>query len=380
MSTGQQRRLNAPSARVRPAFVLVLSLVGLLAGLLLAELGLRAAALFAAQPVVAESRYRPMEGYYTYRPNASFDYVNEAGERVVTRTDERGLRNPTGYFDDAEVLLTGDSFIAAVNTPEGATLAARLRDAGLKTYNAGVDGTGTFQQLRLLRSLTAEFRGRAIVVGFYLGNDFRDNYWERPIADSAAYKPSGTGFALDPRIAAACSYIAVCRLLRDRLVIGHIQGQASDPMGSYALSEMLLIRAVGRAIGVALENSRLALDEISRMARDRRQQLIILGIPSKASVLGSFREIASFANDPRAVDFAMETVHAGYSWNRPDDELAAICSDLGIQYVSLLKPFRAAHPGRLFYDFDVHWTAAGQALAAEIVAVAVRASLTKTAD
>jgi hypothetical protein len=67
-------------------------------------------------------------------------------------------------------MVLGDSMVAAGNTPVEHTLVGELRAAGIASYNAGVDGAGTFNEVHLLHDHLRNWCGHIVVVAFYLGN------------------------------------------------------------------------------------------------------------------------------------------------------------------------------------------------------------------
>lgn len=126
--------------------------------------------------VPAPVQYRNVQGYYTYFPHQTFEFINEDKLHVRVEADEHGLRNRNAVSQTPDVLLLGDSFLAAVNTEEGKTFTSMLAQQRMSVYNAGMDGTGTFQHYYLLRDELVSIRPKIVLVLFYLGNDFRDNY------------------------------------------------------------------------------------------------------------------------------------------------------------------------------------------------------------
>ena len=92
--------------------------------------------------------------------------------------------------------------------------------------------------------------------------------------------------------------------------------------------------------------------------------MIVVGVPSKAQVLGSFREISGFESDPAARRFSEKVLRDGYDWNLPDKVIARICEAQGIPYLSLLPVFRQQIGRRIYFNFDAHWTSEGQEIAA----------------
>jgi hypothetical protein len=142
-------------------------------------------------------------------------------------------------------------------------------------------------------------------------------------------------------------------------------------MGSWALSEMVMVRNADPRAEVAVIKTKAALGKIAALVAGRGGRLLVLGIPSKAQVLRSFKEISAFADDPRAREFAAETFRGQFSWDRPDRILSDLCGDLDIPYVSLLERFRSAAEEQPYFDLDPHWRDAGQRIAADVLAPAL---------
>jgi hypothetical protein len=143
-------------------------------------------------------------GYRTYVPLAHWPGGNEAGEQFEVSFDEMGLRNPTQSLARADVMVLGDSFIAADNTPIEHTLVGELRAAGVASYNAGVDGAGTFNEVHLLRDHLRGWHGRVVVVAFLSRERFPRQLWRltcpRTVQRSRHAphaRPNGRGLAHD---------------------------------------------------------------------------------------------------------------------------------------------------------------------------------------
>jgi hypothetical protein len=383
----EEYQLEKDAPRAKPAYFIILVVVGLLAGLAAAEVYLRAVKPPLAHPVKDQISYQVRLGYVTFSPNSSFLRVNEQQETIRIDVDERGLRNSPGTLEGSNPILLGDSFIAAVNTANEKTVAGRLSATGIKAFNAGMDGSGTFQQFYLMRDILKDSGNRLVILAFYLGNDFMDNYWGNFLQDDTAanrYKDVELSVPLEPnhqgRLVAwlirACSISVACDHAKSALDQALLNVSASDPMRSYALSEMIMIREMDKRAEIARKKTGIALHALSELVKERNGRLIVLGIPSKSQVLRSFKEISSFDRDPRARSFAEETFVQGYDWNRPDRDISVICADLGVSYSSLLERFRAAEViGSPYYNFDVHWNGFGQKIAAELITTLLRDSL-----
>src|SRR5262245_16081380 len=135
-----------------------------------------------SKPITWVTRdYVRHSGYYTFEPNTRLERINERHERIATSIDEHGLRNPPGALLSSRVLVLGDSFVNALATRDDQVFTAVLsRILDKPVYNAGVVGYSTFQETRLLRDLLKEGANpETVVLVFFLGNDFRDNYMDR---------------------------------------------------------------------------------------------------------------------------------------------------------------------------------------------------------
>ena len=194
MSSGSQASGHRQPRPERPAWTLWLGML-VATGLVcvgIAEVTLRLLLPSTTIAMMRGGHYVWYAGYNTYAPQTYWQGGNEAGEQFVVSFDEMGLRNPLQSLTRADVVLLGDSFIAADNTPVEHTLVGELRAAGIASYNAGVDGAGTFNEVHLLRDHLRAWHGRIVVVAFYLGNDFRDNYGEELVPEpstAAAMRP-----------------------------------------------------------------------------------------------------------------------------------------------------------------------------------------------
>jgi hypothetical protein len=307
-------------------------------------------------------------GYKTYFPNTHFTMTNEPGESFEVSIDETGLRNPAQSLARADVMLLGDSMIAGLNTPAEHTLVGELRAAGIASYNAGVDGAGTFDEVHLLRDHLHGWRGHIVVVAFYLGNDFRDNYGDQLVPESStapALRP--VHGRMDEGLRAACKALFTCKWLYYEVYLGLIEGELLDPMKSYALAEMEMLAKGGSAASdIAVAHTRQAFTELARIAALQGFTVLVVGVPSQAQVLQRIREVQGFEADPRAFDYGAALIgDRGLDFDRPDRLTASLASEAGFSYVSLLPIFRAHQEEKLFYQIDLHWSAAGEKLAAE---------------
>ena len=309
-------------------------------------------------------------GYKTYVPQTYWRGGNEAGEQFEVSFDEMGLRNPPQSLARADVIVLGDSFIAADNTPLEHTVVGELRAAGIASYNAGVDGAGTFNEVHLLRDHLRNWRGHIVVVAFYLGNDFHDNYGDQLVPEtSTAAAPQPVRGSIGNAIRAACKTLFTCNWIYHQIYLGLIEGESLDPMKSFALAQMEML-ATGRsaASDIAVAHTRQAFAELARIAALRGFTVLVVGVPSEAQVMQRLREVEGFEIDSRADDYGKALVRdRGLDFDRPDRLAASLAGEAGFSYVSLLPIFRAHEREKLFYQIDLHWTAVGEKLAGEIL-------------
>ena len=318
-----------------------------------------------------DGQWSERDGYYVYPPGSRFVAPNEEGTNVEIAVDEKGLRNPPHTLGSADVILLGDSFVAAVNTPAGQTLADRLRGADLAVYDAGVGGLSTFQELRLLRALLKTARPHTVVLCFYLGNDFHDNYFDQSDRERDAATIHWLGMTFRPPAhktapPGMCARSALCAFLYGRVYLGTILGWTGDRMASFSLAELASYRLTYDApMNRAVAKTNQAFAELAALARERGFGVVLLGIPSKAQVARSLEEVDFFDRDQRARGAALAIIRAGYSFDRPDGVARELAQRNGLPYLSLLETFRSAGALNLYYQIDAHWNAAAQALAAQ---------------
>jgi len=104
------------------------------------------------------------------------------------------------------------------------------------------------------------------------------------------------------------------------------------------------------------------------LSRNRPPPLYDPSAGEWAQVLQRLHEVEGFEIDARADDYGEALIRdRGLDFDRPDRLAAALASEAGFSYASLLSTFRAHEDEQLFYQINPHWTAAGQKLAAEIL-------------
>ena len=160
---------------------LLLSIVGILLGLTIAEIGLRVAGI--APPEVRS--YDPVRGWQL-RPGAIGLQRSEGRARVTIngggfRGPEVPIPKPPGVL---RVAVVGDSFTEAMHVPYNQTFCAvierNLASCPLGSRRAqvldfGVSGYGTGQELLTLRQQAWRYAPDLVILAFFAGNDVSDN-------------------------------------------------------------------------------------------------------------------------------------------------------------------------------------------------------------
>jgi lysophospholipase L1-like esterase len=301
------------------------------------------------------------------RPNARVVY-GEAEFAITVVHDSRGYRSPE--VPDAKtpgrtrVLVLGDSFAWGVGVENDQTFSARLQAAEprLEVINAGVNGYGTSQQLRLLVEEGLALRPDVVLLAFFW-NDVANSY-KRPLPHYSLaggrlrYTPPAVGAEQAPdRLAASGgrrllgkSY--AYRFASDRLKLLRYRLKTAFGM---PLEEADFVRAEELEEAWALEHALLA--ELDRECRAHGARFAIAAIPEEIQVQP---ETPVIGLDPR--DYEVQ------------ERLRRIGATAGIPVIDLLPALRDAHERErapLYYEWDRHLNARGH----ELVAAALLRSL-----
>lgn len=161
---------------------LLLLFIGLFAGLVLVEVGLRLLGI--SYPAFTE--YDAVRGM-VLRPGAS-GWYREEGEAFVQynskgfRDVEHSVNKPTDTF---RIALLGDSYVEADQVPFEDTLGVRLESElqsrpefqrqKVEALNFGVSGYGTAQELLTLRNCVWQYQPDLVLLAITPANDVRNN-------------------------------------------------------------------------------------------------------------------------------------------------------------------------------------------------------------
>jgi len=245
-------------SRVTLTSSLIAILVGIVAGLVLVELGLR---------LVLGETYTLGLGWY-----GSERVFHERALRDETRAgirytyDMEGFRGKAAHPpSDRTVLFIGDSFTEGSGVADDGTFSSvaerALHERGIRAQclNAGVHGLGAAQELRLLRELIAARHADAVVVQLFPHNDLSDNWEDGGFSLQNGRLVEHVPRRVPPRVALreaishsrAVRYSIAARVFVRAVVPAHYFEAPLDDV-AYDLERQLLVEtlATGRQHGV----------------------------------------------------------------------------------------------------------------------------------
>ena len=321
------------------------------------ELGLRLLNLAVPSPVFYSDGYNRFRG----RPGAAFlgTELNSRGFNDVEHTEAR----PAGVA--SRVVALGDSMTFGV-VPYDANYLTLLEEAlgrDAEVVNMGVPGTAPADYLSVLVNEGLAFDPDLVLVNVFVGNDFEV---PRRRLSERSYLATGVYYFWTLLTAGAPA----------ETVFEESGPDYNDAAPSFSAERYLEI-AVDRAwvyddaaeIGPGLAAAVGAAAGIRDIAARAGADTLVLILPDETQVDSAFAARVADAYGA-SLDFA-----------RPSRLLAEALTAAGIAHLDLLPVFAAAGADtRLYKPRDTHWNLAGNRLAAEALAPAVRARLDGATD
>jgi hypothetical protein len=274
------------------------------------------------------------------------------------------------------VLGLGDSFAFGWGVEAGESFYSLAEQRiGYPLINAGVPGTATIDQERLLESLIPRYRPRFVVLAFFVGNDFTETGFggaERlDVVDGLLVLKSIDGHAVQTpsprRLARKSRLLQLLRAVQ-------FQMEGSVPVGDQPRTWDAWMREFAqvhlrRPSPRAEKAIRLTLASLDRIAdRCDREGLgfAVLVLPSSFQIDEGEREAMRTALGLGLEDLDMD---------KPQRVLREWAEGKDVLLVDLLKDFQARQVAgaRLYYSPDAHLTPEGHAAAAEALAKALAA-------
>lgn len=323
-----------------------------------------------------------IRGYQPFEVSHGF-VLNSRG----LRTKEYSTKKEPGTY---RVLAIGDSFTNASGgiphprhwptlLEEGL---AKRRNGRVEVLRLGVGGTGPQFQLRLWQIEGALLEADAVVLGFFVGDDFLTG--PQRLVRTFPRDPS------DRLASASLTY----RLIRNlRRVRGGAEEQAAEKSisapsalqkGGYEIVEYRdrfdpAVPKLTPQAHLRIEARRMAFTRLDRKAwfealfegvtetldafhaevTRAGAEFVVLIIPDEYQVHSELRD---------AVLKETRSMLEDYDLERPQRLLVEFLSERGIAYVDLLPHFReAAEKARLYLPHNTHWNFAGNRLAARLL-------------
>lgn len=272
--------------------------------------------------------------------------------RVASRVDKYGFRNPDS--DQAyNVLLLGDSFGVGSNTTENKTLAHRLKKHGFAVYNLSMPGSSPwheFMNLQLELPRLKVSSHSVVLWTIFAGNDLDESY-DSPQLSELLHNNWRGQLMTSLETFRNQGFLRQLLANRGNLHAANAKVIHVDVNGeSVLLYKTYLERIRTREAIEAHRNFQSLCETVSAMrqfASDHQLTVNVVLIPSKEE-LYSGKE-------------------SGWS-----EVLAGLSAENGMGFIDLTAPFRAA-PRPVFWRDDTHWNEEGQALAAEVISVFLRA-------
>ena len=313
----------------------------------------------------------PLRGW-KLQPDLDTSTADPNGEYShLIQTNSRGERSPEISVSDSQFLILGigDSMAFAHGVEENESYSRLLENSlqekgnDVVVLNTGVGGYNTKQELDALESYLEEFDPNLVVLQFFTGNDVYGN-----LEDSLRYdvidgcltsKPvEGTGFKYFLRTNLK-SYGFFAETLRTVPVVNDL-----------LMSVGLMSKKRPNVYMLSMQNPptaemQPAWDETERQIERAQDitdaygvKMIVMVIPSSFQV---YNEIAKNA----LVSYGL--TEEGFEFDFPEKQIASFAEGKqNLIVVSLLEEFRKSDK-KLFYEKDPHLTAAGHALAAQVL-------------
>ena len=356
-----------------------------------------------AGEVVLGPRHRPIfqpddRLIFKFIPNRRSSITRtplNGGETVTHRINSEGFRGdelrPAG--EATRVIVYGDSFIHAFYSKDEETFAVRLGTLladrlgrTVEVVNAGVSSYGPDQISMKMADELPRLRPDLVVVSIFAGNDYGDLLRHKLFRLGADGALVANHWKLDPKVRSwfelSQRESILKRALRNALessgppppaitldfllqeaereyrsfVIEHDDVVANTHRSYYNADVSLMPKSVSSRYKVTL--MRAVLGRMRDVAARSRVPLVLLLIPYPSDVTDHY--------DGWRVDRERFPDYDGRNQIAPLEDMART---LGIPFVSLYDVFRAHDANSLyFHGGDDHWNAAGQQLAADVMA------------
>lgn len=365
--------------RARPLLIRLLALlVATLGALLAGEATVRLLAIDHVRPYVGAVPH-PL-WHHWHRSNHDFDYVVAAeGYRVPVHFNSLGMRDSRDITIEKlagvrRIAVLGDSFVEAMQVAEEEGICKQLErelrergHANAEILNFGCSGFSSTLELMLAREWVRAFAPDLVICLHHFSDVSEDwSYRARARFDGAqlvAVEPTTSEGARRLRQGLECSQLF-------RVAHGSFdRWRRHRPPPANASLKTTFDAVVHDPYSAddleAWDYSLRALASMATMFRDEGVPFLLVVIP-----IGTQVEAVS-GGDARRIGFrflaeGQRLEHQGYQ-----QKVTGFCREHGIDTLDLLEAFRNANQRgetRFYLPRDQHWSAAGHALAARVVA------------
>jgi hypothetical protein len=341
---------------------------------------------------------------FRFKPNSQEIYwFSEAngGKRLISKVNAEGRRGELVDMNRPRILVYGDSFVAAMFSPiqESFTyqLEQKLKDKltpSPQVVNCGVQGYGPDQEVLVMEDEIDRLKPSLIVVSIYAGNDFGDLLRDKIYKLDDKMQLQDNPHTLDPSLVREF-YEAehLPRMYFARMVqMGwqmafHPQNEPDAPAGA-AYMDAALRSSQAEYQDYVIDGN----NSVKNLLEDHYDADVSLTPNSDSSqykrifldrVIEKMKRIADAHSVPLMlvivpapfdiVDHYAVTVdtkkYPEYRRSELSDIVEGIAQKYEIPHVNLYKPFLGHGAASLYFVVDNdHWNAAGQQLAADLVA------------
>ena len=339
---------------------------------------------------------RPHPVYGTFHKPGNSMWIQDPEFTTYVRFNSDGLRGPEIAREKppgvARVLILGDSFIAGNHVSEEQTVASRLQgllepehERSVEVINGGVPGWSPSEEYLFLRHQGLGFQPDLVVVAIFVGNDIEPNTHtsktEQGIPDRPAFSVNSKGalkalpWSSRPRGAGDL----IADALRDQLVVFRVfesgvlekrdarsQAQQRDAKPQERETHPRPLKMLQSRERPAQTQAWRVLEALLRaMQREAGQsgvRTLLAIVPTIAQV-----ERDNWEGNQRRWD--IKDGEDGWDRDGPNTRLVEIAQRIGLPVVDLTPTLRAAAADgeRMYFPRNVHWTAAGHAVAARAI-------------
>ena len=353
-------------------------------------------------------------------PGASGHWFNPYNEyNVEVWINSHGLRDrqytyvkPSGV---RRILVLGDSYAEALQVPLEQTFHERLEqrlnatgDGPVEVISAGVAGYGTDQELLLFRRLGVRYDPDLVLLAFFPGNDFMNNYRPLEVANFGSEQKrffklvNGRLRLIEHSVTRPRGREKLRQVVNERKQqLAFLRPWLQEHSALYRFAEPVLRDAMPDVAFVLVGWGLLQPGRETKLIEagpdyipiayhvyqqpltpdwlegEKVTWALIRALRDETAAIGARFAVVVLEAQEQIYDWAWDMAQKRYPamgarvWNReqPNTRVDAWLKEEGIPYLDLLPAFQqGAEDGLLLhYQHDGHWTAAGHRLASDLI-------------